>query len=111
MWDRPLFSELPSSLRRRKPRIVVHDFGIVWRVELVEAGSRNPNLSLAGNDIPRWIDCNDLMVELVADQKPRPRKPKNIDCGPCRVVKELSFSCQIKEEGSSQAREMAAVRG
>ena len=68
MWGRPLFHELYSSLRRRWPRIAAHDFGVVWHVELVEAVSRNPNLSLAESDVPGSIDLNDLISELVADQ-------------------------------------------
>ncbi len=56
VWDRPLFSELNSSFRRRQPCIVAHDFGIVWRLELVEAGSRNPNFCA-------WLKTQELKTQ------------------------------------------------
>ena len=71
MWGRPLFSELNSSFRRRKTRIVAHDFGVVRRVKLVEAGVRAAMHTWLKTMCPVWIplqrpDCS--MVELVAVQ-------------------------------------------
>jgi len=117
VWDRPLFSELHSSLRRRKPRIVAHDYGVVRRVELVEIGSRNPNLFLAENDVPRWIDFNHLMVELVADQGvailqaycPANEKSRLRPLLSCQRT--VTFLSNFKEQGSSQARRNGRGQG
>jgi hypothetical protein len=68
VWDQPLFSELTSSKRRPKPPgTVTNDFGVAWRVELVEIGSCNSNLSLAENAVPQWLCFNHQIVELLVE--------------------------------------------
>jgi hypothetical protein len=100
VWDRPLFSELASSLRRRQPRIVAHDFGIVWRIELVEAISSDSNLSLAEYDISRGIDFNHLIVETggLTSQKSRLRPVPSCQKTVTLLSKLISGECHGSAE-------------
>src|SRR6202521_787381 len=64
---------LTSSKRRRKPRIVAHSFGVVWRVEssvgdVLGVVTEGIEFAEGANDVLGVVHLNDAVVVLIADQ-------------------------------------------
>src|ERR1700681_2750745 len=49
--------------------VVADDFGVAWSVEFVGAGSGDADSSEGEHDGSRRVDPDDLMIELIADQR------------------------------------------
>src|SRR6266481_4321589 len=65
---------LTSSKRRRKPRIVAHGFGVVWRVEssvgnILGVVTEGIELAPGVHDVLGVVHLDNAVVVLIADQR------------------------------------------
>ena len=74
VWVRPLFPELSTSFRRSKPRVVAYDLGVIWRVEFVEAGCSNSDLSLTET----LVNFDDLIAKVAIGGVAAPTKSRRL---------------------------------
>ena len=64
--------EAATTLGPCQAGVVADDFGVVWSVEFVGAGAGDTDGSEGEHDGSRRVDLDDLMVELIADQRVSP---------------------------------------
>src|SRR5216684_2875675 len=69
----PCPPRLTSSKRRRKPRIVAHGFGVVWRVEssvgdVLGVVTEGTEFAPGVHDVLGVVHLDDAVVVLIADQ-------------------------------------------